>query len=236
MSYACLIGETQKFVLLTVLYNETNSQRLQEYKTCIEHNLQHLDIGTIHVLYDRAKDSGDVELLTYLKTQPVTITYIDDRPTFGYCFDVANRLYPDCRVILCNGDIYFNHTMQLLENYDLTNKFIVLTRWDVQTDGTLKIFAQYDKKGNFDAKMSALSQDAWIFKTPMRTFPNAHIRMGTWACDGYIAYQAYMAGLHVTNPCLSIQCCHLHQSGVRHWTPQSTPGLKALVVDWCKLN
>lgn len=230
---------SKKFILLTVLYNETNPQRLQEYKTCMERNLQHPLIEGIHVLYDLSKDGGQgirgESLLDYLKTLPITITYIDDRPAFGYCFDLVNTLYPDRKIILSNADIYFNDTLQLLMHYDLTNKFIVLTRWNVQTDGSVKIFAQNDGQGNFDAKMSALSHDVWIFNTPLKQFPNTNIKMGTWACDGYIAYQAYLAELDVINPCLSVQCCHLHRSGVRHWIPQSTPGLKALVVPWCQL-
>ncbi|MCX5922382.1 MAG: hypothetical protein NTX86_03570 [Candidatus Dependentiae bacterium] len=233
--YADLHQNPATFILMIPLYNETNIERQQEYKTCLERNLHHPAISTIHVLYDRAKDDDQCAFLAYLKKQPITISYIDGRPTFAYCFDLVNQQYPERKIVLSNADIYFNETLDALENYDLSNRFLVLTRWDAKSDGSLKIFEQYKRDGSFDATMSYLSHDVWIFKTPLRTFPDAHIQMGTWACDGYIAYQALLAGLKVINPCLSIQGCHLHNSGLRHWIAQSTPGRKALIVDWCTI-
>ncbi|MDR3551297.1 MAG: hypothetical protein P4L31_07830, partial [Candidatus Babeliales bacterium] len=186
-------------------------------------------------LYDTSRDGVDNVLVDYLKTKSVTITCIDDRPTFGDCFELVHKQYPGKKIILANADIYFNETLGALNGYDFNNVFMALTRWDVQSDGTLKIFEQYKTDGSFDDIGSYLSQDVWIFQTPLRGFANPSFRMGTWACDGYIAYQAYMAGLQVINPCLTVQCCHLHQSGVRHWTPQSIPGAKALILPWVSL-
>lgn len=232
---ACSYSNAQKFTLMTVLYNESHEARRQEYITCIETNLKHPLIERIHVLYDTDKDDEQNKLLKYLKTKNVEISYIKGRPTFAFCFNLANVLYPESRVILCNADIYFNESLHELESFDLTNKFLALTRWDVTDTGSVEIFKQYKKDGSFDDTMSYLSMDAWIFKTPIKEFVNANFQLGTWACDGYIAYQAYISGLQVSNPCLSIQCCHLHLSKVRHWIPQSIPGAKALINPWGKL-
>lgn len=233
MSYVC---DAQKFTLITSLYNETNQQRMREYLMCLELNLAHSTINHIHIIYDTSKDDKQNILLSYLQSKPVTITYIHDRPTFGFCFDIANKQYPDSSIILCNADIFFNETLELLKAYDLTNKFLACTRWDVLEDGSLKIFAQYDKNNNFDEFASFLSMDAWIFQTPLRQFPNPNFKLGTWACDGYIACQAVLSGLKVQNPCLSIQCCHMHLTGIRHWIPQSVPGAKAALVPWSRLE
>ncbi len=226
--------KAQHFILITSLYNETHTERRQEYITCLERNLQHPAIEHIHVVYDTSNDGAHNELLEYLKQQPVSISYINDRPTFGYCFELASEQYPNRGILLSNADIFFNKTLFLLENYDLTNKFLALTRWDVKEDGRLEIFKQYDKNGEFDP-ISYLSQDVWIFMTPLKKFINPNFQLGTWACDGYIACQAYLSDLHVINPCLSIQCCHLHLSKIRHWIPQSIPGAKALLLPWCTL-
>ncbi len=228
--------EELKAVLITVLYNETHEQRLKEFITCFEHNKKHPAISHMHVLYDTTKDTnGPTALLDYLKKQPCTITYISGRPTFGQCFELANKTYPDTTILLSNADIYFNDTLNALNGYDVTNKFLALTRWNVLENSSLELFKQYKSDGSFDDAASFLSQDVWIFKTPIRQFANPHFRLGTWACDGYIAYQAYLSGLEVLNPCLTIQCCHLHLSQVRHWIPQSIPGAKALIVPWCRL-
>jgi hypothetical protein len=219
------------FTLITMLYNETHQERMQEYKTCMINNLQHPLITHIHVLYDVSKDDADNQLLTWLQQQPVTISFVNGRQSYAYCFTFANETYPNQAIILCNADIYFNHTLQLLGHYDLTNTFIALTRWDVQPDGSLKIFTQYDKDGNF-SQGSFMSQDAWIFKTPIRAFKNASFLLGTWACDCYIAHEAFIEGFNVRNPCLSVQCCHLHLSNLRTWVAQSIPGQKGLVLPW----
>lgn len=224
------------WVLVTVLYNEANEQRRNEFISCFDRNKQHPSIDHIHVVYDTSKDDEYNLLLNYLKTQDCTISYVSGRPTFGYCFDLVNKQYLNATIILSNADIYFNETLNVLNEHDLTNKFLAITRWDVQEDGKLELFRQYKPDGSFDEAMSQLSMDAWIFRAPIKQFPHSAIQLGTWACDGYIAYQAYLAGLEVINPCLSIQCCHLHLSKVRHWIPQSIPGLKALRVPWEKLN
>jgi hypothetical protein len=226
---------TLKFTLIIPLYNETNEHRRQEYITCLEHNLKHPDIGSIHILYDTDKDDEQNILLNYLKSKNVILTYIKGRPTYGACFDLANERYPHSKIVISNADIYFNETFHQLNNYDLNNKFLAITRWDVLDDGALQLFKQFKQDGSFDDKMSYLSMDVWIFQTPLKQFDNPNFQLGTWACDGYIAYQAYISGLQVLNPCLSIQCCHLHKSKVRHWIPQSIPGAKALINPWCTL-
>src|SRR6185312_9253148 len=115
-------------------------------------------------------------------------------------------------------DIYFNETLDLLRDYDLENKFLALTRWDVQKDGSLKPFIKSTGE-SFDG-----SQDVWIFKTPIKRFNNARMQLGTTWCDGKIAYQAKKEGLIVLNPCKSIQCCHLHLSNVRNYKVTKKPG------------
>ena len=233
-SFFCVFSDAPfKVTLITVLYNEMHEQRKNEFITCFERNKQHPAIEHIHVVYDTSKDTAaHSEILDYLKQQECTISYVIGRPTYGYCFDLANGQYPNARIILSNADIYFNDTLNKLEGYDLNNKFLAITRWNVLDDGRLEIFKQFKADGSFDEPMSQLSMDAWIFKTPLKTFINPEFQLGTWACDGYIAYQAYISGLDVINPCLSIQCCHLHLSKIRHWIPQSIPGAKALRVPW----
>src|SRR3990170_5968114 len=85
-----LLQATESFKLIIVLYNEKNSDRLSEYLTCLDHNLNHKLIDTIHIIYDTSKDDQENKLFNLLQTKKVKITFINDRPSYGYCFNLAN--------------------------------------------------------------------------------------------------------------------------------------------------
>ncbi len=228
----CLLSSTtlvshnfDKFVLITSLYNETNQDRVNEYIGCLEINLKHNSIKQIHVIYDTSRDDQSNTFLQYLKTQNVKITYMSKRPSFGDCFKLVNQEYPNSRIMIANADIFFNDTLNKLDTYDLTNKFLALTRWNVSINGTITIFEQ--GIGSF------YSQDVWIFNTPIRKFKDDAIGIGTLQCDNAIAYQAIESGLVVTNPCLSIQCCHLHITGIHNY--ETYTGTLYSAVPWVTL-
>jgi hypothetical protein len=203
---------TSSFSLITTLYNEKNELRRAEFIQALEHNLAHELIEEICVLYDTSKDDSENLLLKYLKTKPIKVLVIAGRPTFKECFELAEQSYPHSRVIIANGDIYFNRTLQLLVPYNFERTFIALTRWDVTPQGKLVLF-----KDPFGVPWGA-SQDAWIFTTPLKKFLKADFALGTYGCDNTIAYWAYKSGLKVVNPALSVQACHLHNSNVRNYS------------------
>ena len=227
--YALVSVSESPFICITVLYNEVNTRRIQEYITCLDRNLAHKLIEKVHVVYDTSKDDQHNTLLKYLQSKGIAITFVEGRPTYGYCFALANTIYPDRSIILSNADIYFNHTLWLLQEYDLTNTFLVLTRWNIGKRGRMTL--EYARR----RKKNIWSHDVWMFKTPLRAFENDAIRVGTVYCDCRIAYQAKQAGLYVLNPCLSVQCCHVHKSRVRHRSTPSFNKKEILGVQWCRL-
>lgn len=216
-----------QFVLITMLYNEKNKNRIDEYITCLKRNLEHPLIKTIHILYDTTTDSEVTVIKDFLNNHQLPITFINRRGTYQDCFDLANNHYPNKTIIIANADIYFNYTLNYLLNYDLTNKFLAVTRWDELSDGTLKLFGHHVSD----------TQDAWIFKTPLKQFANKDIQMGVLDCDGRIAFQANQAGLKLLNPCKTLQCCHLHLSNVRNYGSRngSYPWHEALLIPWSDL-
>lgn len=224
----------EKFSLIINLYNETNISRMSEYICCLEKNVAHNCIDAIHVLYDTTKDDNKNYLLHYLQSKKIGITYIKECPTYGTCFELANTLFPNKRIIVSNADIYFNETLSLLHNHSLENKFLALTRWNVLSDGRLEIFKQYHN-GEFQKLWSETSQDVWIFQTPLKKFVNDSIHLGTMQCDSLIAYQAHISGLTVINPCLSIQCCHLDLTGIRNYNSDIRSEGTWMPVPWQKL-
>jgi hypothetical protein len=226
-----------KMNLLTVLYNEKNVSRCTEYIVCLERNLQHGMIDNIHVLYDDSGDDKDGFLLTYLKTRPVTIRYIHGRPSYNDCFEYANKQFPDGRVILANADIFFDETLNTIKTYDLNNKFLALTRYDVMTNGSIKKLTATRGGKVFD---NIWSQDVWIFPTPLKKFNKnaSKIQIGVYECDTAIAACAKDAGLVVLNPCLTIRCYHLHMSQVRSYDRKDRPykKLPRYGVPWTRLG
>ena len=229
----------QKFILMIMLYNETNPARCQEYITCMEKNLRHSSVKHIHVIFDTTNNKNKNTLLEYLKTKNVDITYFNGRATYGDFFSLAHQLYGNSAIIISNADIYFDETLQLLETYDLSNKFLAITRWDLNKDGSERIyFSHWDKEKQLfipysDAFLN--SQDVWIYKDPLPKFKYDKFPLGTKWCDPYIAYQAKDAGLVVFNPCYSIKCHHLHTSGIRHW-PDTNPKYPWLPLQWSILK
>ncbi len=204
------VQSSHKFVLITVLHNETHPELMAEYVHCLERNINHPSIDRVHVLYNTEYDDSKNRLLQHLYRFDVPISYVQGSPTFGYCFRLANRKYPNRKIILSNPDIYFNRTLKLLEPFNLRNLFLAITRWHSTSSG--RVYPYYLKK-NGRYFPQAGSQDTWIFQTPLRS-PNAdQIVLGTPWCEGRIAYQAKQSGLRVVNPCLSIQCCRMYHSG-----------------------
>lgn len=219
------------YIVMTMLYNEQNSNRRQEYIECLERNLQHSLIKHIHIIYDRNSDHNDPkknELYNFLSTKNVTITSRNGRASYQDFFELANRLYPNQKIVICNADIYFNETLHNLDSVDLTNTFIALTRYELLPTGQLIQFFHPDGKKHED------SQDVWIFQAPIRLF-GSDVYLGVPYCDSEIAYYAHAHGYTVINPYYSIQSCHLHLSRVRHWQDRPYPK-NMMVVPWTALS
>lgn len=222
----------KSYTLLTMLYNETDQKRVAEYLFCLQKNSTNQRIEKIHVLYDDSKDDSSNQSIIkqFLHTNGIRYTTIHARATFQDFFSLANELYPDNHIIIANADMYFNDTLNLLDTHDLSNQFIALTRWNIKQTGNLEIETSYN------GKINTLSQDVWIFKTPIPTILEAkNISLGTLDCDGGIAWAAENAGLIVSNPCLSIICQHLHMSNVRHIKLADAYKGKIMATPACKL-
>ncbi len=202
------ISESDKFVLITSLFNETQTDRIEEYKQCLKNNLEHRMIKKIVVFYDTSKDSVKNQIKEFIESEPrIEIVYIKDRPTFRELFEFSNNKFPKQRIIIANGDIYFNQTLEVLVKYDLKDKLLALTRWNVLPNGTLQIFHQGINMGT--------SQDVWAYQTPIDTHFSCDFKIGTWHCDSFLSHHAMKAGIKVLNPCLEIQACHLHLNDTR---------------------
>jgi hypothetical protein len=221
----------ERFVIITFLYNEKYAHRLAEYKECMEKNLKHPAIESIHVIYDTTDDRRKLEMLDYLRQKNIQISYYaSGRPTFQYCFELANTSYPGRKIILMNADMYFDETLSRLLEVSFENRIFACTRWDIRKNMEPSLL--YDEEG----KPNEMSQDVWIFQSPMRAIECGDLRIGTVHCEGQFALAAQKSGISLYNPCLSVKCYHLHLSKVRNYWFLKPPPANKMPVGWCRIE
>lgn len=221
--------ETQGFVLMTTLYNELNIDRQNEFLTCFYKNSSLPSIEKIVILYEGSDTDSILKLLSYInqKNLKASIVYINKRPCFNDFFEIANSEYPGRKIIICNADIYFDESLDQIENSHLDNTLLCLSRWTKTQDGKLYIPLVYNhdyslsRKLIWSKKLSSgyflASHDSWIFLAPIRKF-HSEILIGVMGCET-IGYHAYQAGMHVCNPALSVLSYHQHESEIRTYDP-----------------
>jgi len=192
-------------ILLTGLYEDADLNRRNEFIECLKRNIENDNLDEIH-LFTEEPLSLDKLLIDYplLSAAKVRLIARGRRLTYHDLFDYANRCLQGRGVIIANADIFFDHSLARLDGYDLAGKLLCLSRWDVQSDGSAHFF-------NHPA-----SQDAWIFRSPIREFP-CDFYLGMPGCDNRLAWEADNAGLVISNPGRSVRAYHLHLSQVRRY-------------------
>jgi len=218
-------------IVMTTLFRLTGelaSDRLKEFRYCIEKNADNPIVEKLHVLWER-KDpikSRDPKLKVrehyfgdpfpfdddhlFLNHPKITVHICDGRPMYSDFIRVARDEHLEGKVIaICNTDIWTDETLALAENIQ-TDTIYAITRhnWDP------------GKKESTGLQGDGLhgSQDTWIFRHPLRPFQN-EIYMGVLGCDSYFAQKAIEMGITVINPCRQIKTYHLHTIGWRNNTP-----------------
>jgi hypothetical protein len=193
-------------VLLIGLYLDPDAARLGEFLTCLERNVANRAIDEVHVFVEEEINPADLAgRYRLLRSRKVRLVVTGVRVTYAALFAYANCELPGRRVIVANADIFFDHTLVRLADYDLADCLLCLSRWDVHADGTWSLF-------DFEA-----SQDAWIFQAPLRDVA-CDFPLGILGCDNRLAWEAEHAGLMVANPSRSVRAYHLHLTGIRRYT------------------
>ena len=196
------------FYFLVINMQLTKEERCKEFIQCLDKNIAHDRIKKIVVFYDAGNENKSDAFLNKIKSKDIDIVYKKGRLTYKEAFTYANERFPFSDIIVANADIYFNETLNKLDTVDLNQNFLCLTRWNMQKNGKLKIF--YQPHG------SHYSQDAWIFKTPLKINFRCSFKMGLKHCDSSLNYHLKNSQLNISNPCLDIQACHLHISNCRN--------------------
>jgi hypothetical protein len=188
--------------LLIEYFKSNNSDRDKEFKTCISENVKNRFIDKIFVFI------SDDSVLD-IESDKIEIVKVEKRPSYLFLFDFCSQNLKDEICIISNTDIFFDDTLKYLET-DLTNQFLCLTRWDiVPYQGGLGMqFYDHPWRGNLTTGM--LSQDCWIFKSPIPLDTRCDFLMGKPGCDNRISQILHENGYNVKNPSKQIVTKHLH--------------------------
>lgn len=165
--------------LFITVYKDKNPIRQAELDLCVNKNLHNKYLNTV-----------------LLENQ--------DRVNFNYFFNIANKYCASDDInIVANSDIYFDETVLLSQKIKFDEVWL-LSRWDVQRNGTSRHFNRSD------------SQDSWIWRGKIKNV-NGNFTLGHRGIDNRIAHEFKQAGYKISNPSLSIHTHHLHMSEVRNY-------------------
>jgi len=168
----------------------------------------------IRLFYNYYKDKNparakeiDFCLQKNLDNPHITVEVIDSpgKPTYNYFFQKINeKTGPNDVNIICNSDIFFDDTIQLVEKIQHKECYVLL-RWEWYPNGRSQLFERPD------------SQDTWIVRGKVENV-NGNFTLGVRGCDNRIAEEFRVAGYNIYNPARSIKSYHVHNSMVRNYT------------------
>jgi hypothetical protein len=177
--------------LFLSVYGEQCATRQCEYLKCLKLNLQNPCIDQVCIF----NDGFGNHLPDHRK---IVSRAIVGRPTYrNYLNWIADLPGDQSFSVIANSDIYFNESLVALAAALDSTQCVALSRWDVRPDGNAVLFDRND------------SQDAWMFKGPVRAI-RSDLPVGVPRCDNRFLYELKRAGYEVINPALSIRAYHLH--------------------------
>lgn len=190
-----------KVNLFTLWYDEQKQDRLVEYETCLQKNIDNDYIDKIYVICEKVYPKNQFSF-----NSKIEYIYTDNRLTYAEIFNIINIKTCEFDInILSNTDIYFDQTLKYVDSSLKKDYVYCLTRWNVQVNNE-SIF--HNRKD---------SQDVWVFRGKIKENIYGDFTMGIAGCDNRIAYELKKVSYNLVNPSLSIKCHHLHLTGVRNY-------------------
>lgn len=188
-------GET--VLLVTNYYSAAHPARHKEITGAIQRNIDNPNIDKVLLL---ANDPVPDE---WADDPKVAISPIGHRPTYNEMINAANTMNYDYTV-LCNSDIYVDHTINLIHHSDLSDRVFCLSRYDMR--GGKPVLFNYD-----------YSQDTWIWRGKL-VVDGVEFTQGLPGCDNVFAFRLTACGYQVANPAVDLRTYHLHESNRRTYT------------------
>ena len=207
-------NKPRKIILITQYYKTDNEKRSKENYVCLLNNILNDNIDKIILLNEEEYDLDflfeniDNKYRTKLKQ-----INIESRLRYYDAFNYVNTYYKNSIIIVANLDIFFDNNLDKLKNYNLTNKFFSISRYDLKNDYNFNGNNQIQKITH-DGPLGDPcidSADTWIFESPIKHGDNTKIMLGANGCDTAINYiMKYDYKYDVYNPINSIITIHYH--------------------------
>lgn len=183
-------------------FKNKNIDRCKELDFCTKHNINNKNFEKVFLLLENETDKQD-----WMLKEHVEIICLNKRLNFKDMFEFANTITTNQINVLCNLDIFFDDTIQYINNMK-DNDFITLTRWNIDVK---------TKQANFFNVNC--SQDTWIWKGKVDLNKlDLDFNFGVPGCDNAICGEFHINGYRVLNPSLTIKTYHLHSDTSRSYS------------------
>jgi hypothetical protein len=213
-------------ILITSFYIPNNELREKEINLCLQKNYENPLITKIYLLNNEIyefpkKLSLNENENENEKNNKIQQIIINSFPNYKLRFDDAINFINNCEecknryCILSNSDIYFDETLEKINNTTITNNVFALLRYDQNVDNSLFLYSENNRP-------RINSQDSWIFKSPLKIDINRiDFEFGVLGCDNAFANVIYTSGIYISNPCYDIKTIHVHSSNFRTYNNNS---------------
>jgi hypothetical protein len=195
--------------MVTQFFKHRDAARFNEIKECLAKNCACPHIDKI-VLINEKDYSDDYKKIPGSKKieQIISKQRLSYANFLQYVYEVVpNNVF----TVLCNADIYFGDSLADLHKINMADKMLALLRWDVDANGSSKIFGP-----------RADSQDTWIFlsdsiKVRKWDYNKFNFQLGQAGCDNAFAGHILRQKLVISNPAVSFKTFHLHNTNIRNY-------------------
>ena len=185
-------------VIWVIYYIEPTGsvERQFEIDECLRRNIANTHIDKICVFAENC--------VVPFESPKVVVIPTSRRLTFSNIMGVIASLGADSDInIIPNSDIFFDETV-LLMNRMTKDEHWSLAKWEYNG-------------GNPYAFLAQTSADVFAIRGhPKPLSPSPDFTMGIPGCEAVLRNIMYRSGYSILNPCISVRCIHMHESGMRH--------------------
>ena len=162
-----------KLVLITQYFHSSDDAVREALIDTLTRNLADPAIDQVALINDKEYDFSALQNSHKIKQ------FISGRRlTFADAFRVANDYFAGYNAVICNSDIYFDATLNILTSAALNGSVLALSKWTpVGANEGITLNLRLD------------SQDAWVFRSPINeaVVANSVFNLGAPKCDNRLA-------------------------------------------------
>ncbi|MEI6850247.1 MAG: hypothetical protein WCK29_04375, partial [archaeon] len=204
-----ILSENKKVNLLTQYYVDSSKERQKEIDYAIRKNCNNKFIDKIYLFME--KDHR----LPILKNRKIEKIIIGERLEYQHCLNFSNKNLQNQLSIIANSDIYFDESINLINNLNFDNLLLAITRHDL-INGKVLPLQKPIMHGRVLDPRPAQTQDAWIYEAPVRNITNAYIQLGVMHCERRFAALFDKERYEIINPYPLLRAIHVHTTQKRN--------------------